>query len=226
MKPVKHVAIIMDGNGRWGIKKKNNRNYGHKKGLEIVQNIVKKCLEKNIKYLTLFTFSTENWRRPQKEINFLFSLLQNFLKEKIHKIHKQNIRLKFIGEKKNLNKDLLKSILNAEKFTSLNKKLQINVALNYGSKNEIINSIKKLKRKNLKITEKNFQSNLFTKNIPDPEILIRTGNTNRLSNFMLWQLAYSEIFFEKKLWPDFKNTDFDRILKLYSKITRKFGNVI
>jgi undecaprenyl diphosphate synthase len=208
MKPVKHVAIIMDGNGRWGIKKKNNRNYGHKKGLEIVQNIVKKCLEKNIKYLTLFTFSTENWRRPQKEINFLFSLLQNFLKEKIHKIHNQNIRLKFIGEKKNLNKDLLKSILNAEKFTSLNKKLQINVALNYGSKNEIINSIKKLKRKNLKITEKNFQSNLFTKNIPDPEILIRTGNTNRLSNFMLWQLAYSEIFFEKKLWPDFKNTDF------------------
>ena len=226
MKPVKHVAIIMDGNGRWGIKKKNNRNYGHKKGLEIVQNIVKKCLEKNIKYLTLFTFSTENWRRPQKEINFLFSLLQNFLKEKIHKIHNQNIRLKFIGEKKNLNKDLLESILNAEKFTSLNKKLQINVALNYGSKNEIINSIKKLKRKNLKITEKNFQSNLFTKNIPDPEILIRTGNTNRLSNFMLWQLAYSEIFFEKKLWPDFKNTDFDRILKLYSKITRKFGNVI
>jgi len=226
MKPVKHVAIIMDGNGRWGIKKKNNRNYGHKKGLEIVQNIVKKCLEKNIKYLTLFTFSTENWRRPQKEINFLFSLLQNFLKEKIHKIHNQNIRLKFIGEKKNLNKDLLKSILNAEKFTSLNKKLQINLALNYGSKNEIINSIKKLKRKNLKITEKNFQSNLFTKNIPDPEILIRTGNTNRLSNFMLWQLAYSEIFFEKKLWPDFKNTDFDRILKLYSKITRKFGNVI
>ena len=226
MKPVKHVAIIMDGNGRWGIKKKNNRNYGHKKGLEIVQNIVKKCLEKNIKYLTLFTFSTENWRRPQKEINFLFSLLQNFLKEKIHKIHNQNIRLKFIGEKKNLNQDLLKSILNAEKFTSLNKKLQINVALNYGSKNEIINSIKKLKRKNLKITEKNFQSNLFTKNIPDPEILIRTGNTNRLSNFMLWQLAYSEIFFEKKLWPDFNNTDFDRILKLYSKITRKFGNVI
>ena len=226
MKPVKHVAIIMDGNGRWGIKKKKNRNYGHKKGLEIVQNIVKKCLEKKIKYLTLFTFSTENWRRPQKEINFLFSLLQNFLKEKIHKIHNQNIRLKFIGEKKNLNKDLLKSILNAEKFTSLNKKLQINVALNYGSKNEIINSIKKLKRKNLKITEKNFQSNLFTKNIPDPEILIRTGNTNRLSNFMLWQLAYSEIFFEKKLWPDFKNTDFDRILKLYSKITRKFGNVI
>jgi undecaprenyl diphosphate synthase len=226
MKPVKHVAIIMDGNGRWGIKKKKNRNYGHKKGLEIVQNIVKKCLEKKIKYLTLFTFSTENWRRPQNEINFLFSLLQNFLKEKIHKIHNQNIRLKFIGEKKNLNKDLLKSILNAEKFTSLNKKLQINVALNYGSKNEIINSIKKLKRKNLKITEKNFQSNLFTKNIPDPEILIRTGNTNRLSNFMLWQLAYSEIFFEKKLWPDFKETDFDRILKLYSKITRKFGNVI
>ena len=225
MKPVKHVAIIMDGNGRWGIAKKNNRNYGHRKGLDSVDNVVKCCLEKNIRFLTLFTFSTENWKRPQKEINFLFSLLKNFLKKKISKIQKQNIRLKFIGEKKNLKKDLLKAISNAEKITSLNTKLQINIALNYGSKNEIINSIKKIKNKNLKITEKNFQSNLFTKNIPDPEILIRTGNTNRLSNFMLWQLAYTEIFFEKKLWPDFKIKDFNRILKSYNKIVRKFGDV-
>jgi undecaprenyl diphosphate synthase len=225
MKPVKHVAIIMDGNGRWGIAKKNNRNYGHRKGLDTVDNVVKSCLEKNIKFLTLFTFSTENWKRPQKEINFLFSLLKNFLKKKISKIQKQNIRLKFIGEKKKLKKDLLKAISNAEKITSLNTKLQINIALNYGSKNEIINSIKKIKNKNLKITEKNFQSNLFTKNIPDPEILIRTGNTNRLSNFMLWQLAYTEIFFEKKLWPDFKTKDFNRILKSYNKIVRKFGDI-
>ena len=225
MKPVKHVAIIMDGNGRWGIAKKNNRNYGHKKGLDSVDNVVKSCLEKKIKFLTLFTFSTENWKRPQREINFLFSLLKNFLKKKISKIQKQNIRLKFIGEKKKLKKDLLKAISNAEKITSLNTKLQINIALNYGSKNEIINSIKKIKNKNLKITEKNFQSNLFTKNIPDPEILIRTGNTNRLSNFMLWQLAYTEIFFEKKLWPDFKTKDFNRILKSYNKIVRKFGDV-
>jgi undecaprenyl diphosphate synthase len=225
MKPVKHVAIIMDGNGRWGIAKKNNRNYGHRKGLDTVDNVVKCCLEKNIRFLTLFTFSTENWKRPQREINFLFSLLKNFLKKKISKIQKQNIRLKFIGEKKKLKKDLLKAISNAEKITSLNTKLQINIALNYGSKNEIINSIKKIKNKNLKITEKNFQSNLFTKNIPDPEILIRTGNTNRLSNFMLWQLAYTEIFFEKKLWPDFKTKDFNRILKSYNKIVRKFGDV-
>ena len=225
MKPVKHVAIIMDGNGRWGIAKKNNRNYGHKKGLDSVDNVVKSCLEKNIRFLTLFTFSTENWKRPQREINFLFSLLKNFLKKKISKIQKQNIRLKFIGEKKKLKKDLLKAISNAEKITSSNTKLQINIALNYGSKNEIINSIKKIKNKNLKITEKNFQSNLFTKNIPDPEILIRTGNTNRLSNFMLWQLAYTEIFFEKKLWPDFKTKDFNRILKSYNKIVRKFGDV-
>ena len=225
MKPVKHVAIIMDGNGRWGIAKKNNRNYGHRKGLDSVDNVVKCCLEKNIRFLTLFTFSTENWKRPQKEINFLFSLLKNFLKKKISKIQKQNIRLKFIGEKKKLKKDLLKAISNAEKITSLNTKLQINIALNYGSKNEIINSIKKIKNKNLKITEKNFQSNLFTKNIPDPEILIRTGNTNRLSNFMLWQLAYTEIFFEKKLWPDFKTKDFNRILKSYNKIVRKFGDI-
>ena len=225
MKPVKHVAIIMDGNGRWGIAKKNNRNYGHRKGLDSVDNVVKCCLEKNIRFLTLFTFSTENWKRPQREINFLFSLLKNFLKKKISKIQKQNIRLKFIGEKKKLKKDLLKVISNAEKITSLNTKLQINIALNYGSKNEIINSIKKIKNKNLKITEKNFQSNLFTKNIPDPEILIRTGNTNRLSNFMLWQLAYTEIFFEKKLWPDFKTKDFNRILKSYNKIVRKFGDI-
>jgi undecaprenyl diphosphate synthase len=225
MKPVKHVAIIMDGNGRWGIAKKNNRNYGHRKGLDTVDNVVKCCLEKNIRFLTLFTFSTENWKRPQREINFLFSLLKNFLKKKISKIQKQNIRLKFIGEKKKLKKDLLKAISNAEKITSLNTKLQINIALNYGSKNEIINSIKKIKNKNLNITEKNFQSNLFTKNIPDPEILIRTGNTNRLSNFMLWQLAYTEIFFEKKLWPDFKTKDFNRVLKSYNKIVRKFGDV-
>jgi undecaprenyl diphosphate synthase len=225
MKPVKHVAIIMDGNGRWGIAKKNNRNYGHKKGLDSVDIVVKSCLEKNIKFLTLFTFSTENWKRPQKEISFLFDLLKNFLKKKISKIQKQNIRLKFIGEKKKLKKDLLKAISNAEKITSSNTKLQINIALNYGSKNEIINSIKKIKNKNLKITEKNFQSNLFTKNIPDPEILIRTGNTNRLSNFMLWQLAYTEIFFEKKLWPDFKTKDFNRILKTYNKIVRKFGDI-
>ena len=225
MKPVKHVAIIMDGNGRWGIAKKNNRNYGHRKGLDTVDNVVKCCLEKNIRFLTLFTFSTENWKRPQREINFLFSLLKNFLKKKISKIQKQNIRLKFIGEKKKLKKDLLKAISNAEKITSSNTKLQINIALNYGSKNEIINSIKKIKNKNLKITKKNFQSNLFTKNIPDPEILIRTGNTNRLSNFMLWQLAYTEIFFEKKLWPDFKTKDFNRVLKSYNKIVRKFGDV-
>jgi len=225
MKPVKHVAIIMDGNGRWGIAKKINRNNGNRKGFDTVDNVVKCCLEKNIRFLTLFTFSTENWKRPQKEISFLFSLLKNFLKKKISKIQKQNIRLKFIGEKKKLKKDLLKAISNAEKITSLNTKLQINIALNYGSKNEIINSIKKIKNKNLKITEKNFQSNLFTKNIPDPEILIRTGNTNRLSNFMLWQLAYTEIFFEKKLWPDFKTKDFNRILKSYNKIVRKFGDI-
>ena len=225
MKPIKHVAIIMDGNGRWGVKKKNNRNYGHKKGLNTVDIIVRNCLEKNIKFLTLFTFSTENWKRPQKEINFLFSLLQNFLNKKISKIQKQNIRLKFIGEKKKLNKNLLKAISNAEKITSLNNKLQINIALNYGSKNEVINSIKKMKNKKLKITQKNFQSNLYTKNIPDPEILIRTGNTNRLSNFMLWQLAYTEIFFEKKMWPDFNKHDFNRIIESYNKILRKFGNI-
>jgi undecaprenyl diphosphate synthase len=225
MKPVKHVAIIMDGNGRWGIAKKNNRNYGHKEGVSVVEKIVKKCLEKKIKFLTLFTFSTENWKRPKKEINYLFSLLDFFLKKNISKLNNQNICLKFIGEKNKLDKKLISKILECEKLTKLNTNLQINIALNYGSKKEIINTIKSLKRKNLKFTEKNFEKNLSTNGIPDPEILIRTGNTNRLSNFLLWQIAYTEIFFEKKLWPDFNTKDFDRIIKSYYKIIRKFGDI-
>jgi undecaprenyl diphosphate synthase len=225
MSSLRHVAIIMDGNGRWGLKKRNNRNFGHKKGVEIVEKIIDHCIRKNIKFLTLFTFSTENWRRPKKEINYLFSLLENFLKKKISQIHKQDVCIKFIGDKKNLKKTLLSSINHSEKLTKINKKIQVNIAFNYGSKNEILNTANILKKKKLRFTEKNFENNLFTQNIPNPEILIRTGNTQRLSNFMLWQLAYTEIFFEKKMWPDFNTNDFNRIINKYHKINRKFGNI-
>ena len=225
MKPIKHVAIIMDGNGRWGIKNKNNRNLGHKQGLVTLEKIVKKTIKSNIKYLTLFTFSTENWKRPKKEIIYLFSLLNTFLSKKIDEFHNQNIKIKFIGTLKKLNNSLINKILYAEKLTKFNKGLQINVALNYGSKDEIINSIKLIKKKKLIFSIKNIENNLYTKNIPDPEILIRTGNTKRLSNFLLWQMSYTEIFFEKKLWPDFNEKDFDRILRSYQNVTRNFGAV-
>ena len=225
MNPVKHVAIIMDGNGRWGIKHKNSRNAGHREGLNNVESIINECLKINIKYLTLYTFSTENWKRPKKEINFLFNLLQNFLTNKIESLNKKNIKLKFIGEINKLPNKLKKLIKNSEFKTSKNLLLQVNVALNYGSKSELINSIKRINKKKIKINEKNINKNLFTKNIIDPDILIRTGNTQRLSNFMLWQLAYTEIFFEKKLWPDFKSNDFKKILNKFRLIKRNFGGI-
>ena len=170
-------------------------------------------------------FSTENWKRPLEEINFLFSLLEKFLDKKVNILNKKNIRLKFIGNKKKLKSEIKKKISLAEKLTKKNKKLKINIALNYGSKDEIISAAKNLHKKKLAFTKKNFENFLFTKNIPDPDILIRTGNTNRLSNFMLWQAAYTEIFFEKKLWPDFNINDFERILKVFNKINRNFGSI-
>ena len=224
MNPLKHVAIIMDGNGRWGLKNKNSRNAGHKAGLNTVEKIIKETIKNKIKFLTLYAFSKENWKRPKKEINYLFSLLQTFLIERIEELHKQNIKLKIIGIKRFSSK--LNSLLKkSERMTSKNNKLQINLALNYGSKFELINAFKKLRKNNKKINEKNLSKYLLTRDIPDPDILIRTGNTNRLSNFLLWQLAYSEIFFEKKLWPDFNEKDYNKIIKEYKKIKRNFGNI-
>ena len=224
MNPLNHVAIIMDGNGRWGVKNKNSRNLGHKEGLLAVEKIIKQSIKRDIKYLTLFAFSTENWKRPDIEIAYLFKLLEKFLKEKLSELDKQNIKLKIIGRKK-FSLKLNKILKEAEKITFKNTKLQINLALNYGSKNELIDGIKSLIKKNSKITIKNISNNLYTKNIPDPDILIRTGDTKRLSNFLLWQLAYTEIFFEKKLWPDFNEKDYDKILKKYKSIKRNFGNI-
>ena len=225
MNPLNHMAIIMDGNGRWGLKYKNSRNAGHKKGLKTVESVINFCLKKKIRYLTLFAFSTENWKRPSKEIKYLFLLLESFLKKKIHLLVKKKIKLLIIGNKKKISKNLCNLIKDSEDITKKNYNLQINLALNYGSKEEIVNSIKKIKRKNLLVTEKNITNNLYTSSIPDPEILIRTGNTKRLSNFLLWQLSYTEIFFEKKLWPDFTEMDLKRILTSYKKIKRNFGSI-
>ena len=224
MNPLKHVAIIMDGNGRWGLKYKNSRNAGHKAGLNTVEKIIKGTIKNKISYLTLFAFSTENWKRPKKEINYLFSLLENFLINRIEELHKQNIKLKILGSKK-FSPKLNKLLNNSEKKTSKNTKLQINLALNYGSKSELIDAFKKMKKNKSTINEKNLSRNLQTKNIPDPDLLIRTGNTKRLSNFLLWQLAYSEIFFEKKLWPAFNEKDYNRIIKEYKSIKRNFGKI-
>jgi undecaprenyl diphosphate synthase len=224
MNPLNHVAIIMDGNGRWGLKHKTSRNEGHKAGLNTVEKIIKESIKQKIKYLTLYAFSTENWKRPKKEIDYLFTLLENFLSNKIEDLHKKNIKLNIIGIK-NFSKKLNKLLNFSERKTSKNTTLQINLALNYGSKFEILNVIKKMNKNNDKINIKNFEKYLETKNIPNPEILIRTGNTKRLSNFLLWQLAYSEIFFEKKLWPDFDEKDYIKIIKKFKKIKRNFGNI-
>ena len=224
MNPLKHVAIIMDGNGRWGLKYKNSRNAGHRAGLNTVEKIIKVTIKQKIKFLTLYAFSTENWKRPKKEINFLFNLLENFLTSRINELHKQNIKLKIVGTKSFSAK--LNKLLNlSEKKTSKNNKLQINLALNYGSKTELINAFKSLKKNKEIINEKNLSKHLLTKNIPDPELLIRTGNTKRLSNFLLWQLAYSEIFFEKKLWPEFNEKDYNKIIKNFRNIKRNYGKI-
>ena len=224
MNPLNHVAIIMDGNGRWGLKYKNSRNAGHKAGLNTVEKIIKETIKNNIKYLTLYAFSTENWKRPKKEVNYLFSLLETFLINRIDELHKQNIKLRIIGVK-NFSTKLNNLLDKSEKKTSKNQKLQINLALNYGSKFELINAFKKLKKNDEKINEKNLGKYLQTKNIPDPDLLIRTGNTQRLSNFLLWQIAYAEIFFEKKIWPEFTEKDYNKIIKNFKSIKRNFGNV-
>ena len=225
MNPIKHVAIIMDGNGRWGITHKGSRNLGHREGLNTIEVVIEECIKEKIKYLTLYAFSTENWKRPKKEINYLFNLLENFLLKKIDELIKKNIKLRFIGELNKLPSALKNLIKLSEKKTSQNTVVQVNIALNYGSKNELINALKIINKKNISINEKNINKNLFTNDIPNPDLMIRTGNTQRLSNFMLWQLAYTEIFFEKKLWPDFKKKDFRKILSKFIIIKRNFGSI-
>ena len=225
MNPINHVAIIMDGNGRWGLKNKKSRNLGHRAGLNTVEGIIKQSIKKKIKHLTLYAFSTENWKRPKKEVYFLFSLLEEFLLNKTKDLHKQGIKFKVIGNKKPFSKKLLKKILDSENKTKKNKTLHLSLALNYGSKAELLNAVNLIVRKKIPINESNLEKNLYTSESPDPDLLIRTGNTNRLSNFLLWQAAYSEIFFVKKLWPDFTSKDFNKILLKFEKTKRNFGKI-
>ena len=225
MNPIQHVAIIMDGNGRWGKKNKNSRNAGHRAGLNTVENIINSSIKNKIKYLTLYAFSTENWKRPQSEIKFLFKLLNNFIDQKIDEFNKNDIKLKILGNINIFNLKLKKKLIKSEEITKNNMRLQVNLALNYGSKSELIYAFNKLKKQKLSITEKNLEKYLYTNKIPDPDILIRTGNTKRLSNFLLWQLAYTEIYFEKKLWPDFNKKDYRKILKKFKVTKRNYGNI-
>ena len=225
MNPINHVAIIMDGNGRWGLKHKKSRNAGHRAGLNTVESIIKETLKSKIKYLTLYTFSTENWKRPKKEILFLIYLLEKYVDEQFNRLAKKNIKLNIIGNINKFPNPLKKKLKNAEKITKNNKSIQINLALNYGSKEEIITAIKKLLNSSGKVNEKNISKNLYTKNIPDPEVLIRTGNRFRLSNFLLWQSSYTEIFFIKKLWPDFNKKDFQKIIVKFKSMRRNFGGI-
>ena len=225
MNKINHIAIIMDGNGRWGKKRGKSRKFGHANGVKTIEKIVKYSIKLKIPILTFYTFSTENWKRPKYEINFLFSLLENYLKNNINILIKNNIKFKVLGDISKFPKKLKNPINNAIKLTSKNTKLQINLALNYGSKDEILRSVKLMNQNKTLISIKNIEKNLYTSNMPDPDLLIRTGNTNRLSNFLLWQLSYSEIFFVKKLWPDFSKNDFNKILTKFKKIKRNYGKI-
>ena len=221
-----HIAIIMDGNGRWGLKKYNDRNKGHYYGLQNINKVIKNCIKLNIKYLTLYTFSTENWNRPKKEIEYLFFLFKFFYQKNFNKINKNNIRIKFIGDLKNIPADLKVIIKKIQEKTKNNNRITVVFAFNYGAKSELINAFKKIhKNKNNKISEEIISNNLYTKNMPDPDILVRTGGEKRLSNFLLWQLSYAELFFIEKSWPDFNFLDLKKIVNKFSGIKRRFGGL-
>ena len=222
MNNLNHVAFIMDGNGRWGVKKRKGRNFGHLQGIETVKKIVESSIKLKIPIVTFYVFSSENWKRPKKEINFLFKLIKNYFSKEINNIIYQGIKINIFGETKKLSIDVRSTLNQAMNLTKKNKKICVNLAINYGSKNEILFAAKRLKKK-IKIS--NFEKNLYTKNIPDPDLLIRTGGHKRLSNFMLWQLAYAELFFMDKLWPDFNSTDLKKIIIKYKKTKRNFGNI-
>ena len=225
MNSINHIAIIMDGNGRWGRKRGKSRNYGHIKGVEVIQKIVKYSIKKKIPILTFYTFSTENWKRPKKEITFLFNLIENYFNKEITNLMKNGVKIDILGNINTLPKKIKKCLINSKKITKKCNNIRVNLAINYGSKNEIINAFKTIKKNKTKFTVKDLEKNLYTKGMPDPDLLIRTGGKKRLSNFLLWQLSYSEIYFINKLWPDFKVKDFIKILNHFKSVKRNFGNV-
>lgn len=225
-----HIAIIMDGNRRWAKNKKLDTRLGHKKGAETLENIVRYCNKIGIKYLTVYAFSTENWKRSKEEVGALMMLLQNYLDDFAKRADTENIKINMIGERENLSKGLLKSIDNAIERTKNNTGIQFNIAFNYGGRNEIVTAVKKIANdvKNDKlqiddITEELVSKYLYTNDTPDPDLLIRTSGELRTSNFLPWQLVYSEFYFTDKLWPDFEPDDLDKAIEEYNRRTRKFG---
>ena len=226
MNSLSHVAIIMDGNGRWALKKKKSRKFGHLKGSENLYQIINFFLIKKIPYLTLFALGLDNWKRPKSEINYIFYLLEYFFKKNFNTFLKKNIKISFIGERNKLPKKILKIIQKTQKLSKNKTGLNLIIALNYSSRDEILNAVNLIKKKKIKnISKKIFEKQLYTSNIPDPDILIRSGGYSRLSNFYLWQSSYSEIFFIKKLWPDFSIKDLEKIIKKYLKVKRNFGGI-
>ncbi len=225
MNKLNHIAIIMDGNGRWGKKRGKSRNFGHLNGIHVIEKIVKNSIKKNIPILTFYTFSTENWKRPKREVNFLFKLIDHYFKKEIKNLIKNDIKINIIGNIKTLPKKVRLRLIDSMKLTYKCKKVVVNLAINYGSKNEIIQTFKKLRKKRITLTINNFEKNLNTNGLPNPDILIRTGGKKRLSNFLLWQLAYSELYFTDKLWPDFNTKDYEKIIKHYKKVKRNFGGI-
>ena len=222
MNKLNHVAFIMDGNGRWGKKRNKGRNYGHLKGVDTVKKIVTESIKFKIPIVTFYVFSSENWKRPKTEIAFLFKLINNYFSQEIKSVISQGIKINILGELNKLGADIKNTLKKTINLTKKNKKITVNLAINYGSKNEILNALKKTKKK---ISFKNFEKNLYTYNMPNPDILIRTGGHQRLSNFMLWQLAYAELFFLNKLWPDFNSKDLYKIINKYKKSKRNFGAI-
>ncbi len=222
MNKLNHIAFIMDGNGRWGKRKNKGRNFGHLKGVEVVKKIVRSSIKFKIPIVSFFVFSSENWKRPKKEIFFLFKLIKSYFDEEILKIVNEGIKINILGDQKKLPLNIKSTLKKTTELTKKNNKIIVNLAINYGSKNEILNSCKKV---NKKININNFKKNLYTKNMHDPDILIRTGGHRRLSNFMLWQLAYTELYFLKKLWPDFETKDLKKVITDYKKIKRNFGSI-
>ncbi len=222
MNKLNHVAFIMDGNGRWGQKKNKGRNFGHFKGVEVVKKIVEKSIKLRIPIITFYVFSTENWKRPKSEINFLFNLIIKYFKQEINRVVLNGIKINVIGKINILPPKIKNSLKESIKKTKKNKKIIVNLAINYGSRDEIVSACKKIKKK---ISFNSISKNLYTKNSPNPDILIRTGGHKRLSNFMLWQLAYTEIYFINKLWPDFNNKDFEKIVFDFKKVKRNFGSI-
>jgi len=222
-----HIAIIMDGNGRWAQKRGLPRIMGHKQGLKAVRQAVKVADDCGVKYLTLYAFSSENWKRPRDEVRFLFTLMAHQLQKESRPLHRKNVRVRFIGRRHLLPESLRKVMDEVENLTSINTGLTLVLAINYGGRQEIVDAVSRIAKKCVvdDINEQMVGKHLYTFDMPDPDLIIRTSGEKRLSNFLLWQCAYSELYFTPVLWPDFQRRDFMKALLSYQKRKRKFGGI-